>query len=390
MFSITPTTRLRPSPFYHCTVADGVTGFTTYNHMLMPTSYGDPEAEYWRLINGVSMWDVSVERQIQLEGPDAGILAQILSPRDLSKCKVGQGKYVALCNHDGTIINDPILLKRSETCYWLSIADSTILFWARAIAHERGLDVQVTEPDVSPLAVQGPKAEDVIASIFGEWVRDLRYFWFRETEINGIPVAVARSGWSKQGGFEIYLMDGSKGSELWNLVKEAGQPYGIGPGNPNPTERIESGLLSWGGDTDDQTNPFEVRMGQYVDLDVADDVVGIQALRKIAAEGPKRHLLGVMLEEADPMSAAFHWFNIYRDGQQIGHQTNLTWSRRLHKNIGFALVASDSEIGESVQVVANDSIINGTLCDLPFEINANDNLTTRVSILPDASMSATK
>jgi aminomethyltransferase len=390
MFSITPTTRLRPSPFYQCTVDEGVSGFTTYNHMLMPTSYGNPEAEYWRLINGVSMWDVSVERQIQLEGPDAGTLAQILSPRDLSKCKVGQGKYVALCNHEGTIINDPILLKRSDTCYWLSIADSNILFWARAIAHERGLNVKVTEPDVSPLAVQGPKAEEVVASIFGDWVRDLRYFWFSETQINGIPVAVARSGWSKQGGFEIYLMDGTKGTELWQIVKEAGQPFGIGPGNPNPTERIESGLLSWGGDTDDHTNPFEVRMGQYVDLDVADDVVGIQALRRIAAEGPKRHLLGIQLEEPDPMSAAFYWFNIHKDGQQIGHQTNLTWSPRLHKNIGFALVSSEVEIGERVQVTGEDRITSGTLCDLPFEINANDNLTTRVSIVPDAPMSVTK
>ena len=389
MFSITPTTRLRPSPFYQSTVEDGVAGFTTYNHMLLPTSFGDAEAEYWRLINGVSMWDVAGERQIQLQGPDAATLAQILSPRDLSKCKVGQGKYVALCNHQGTLINDPILLKRSDNCYWLSIADSNILFWARAVAQERGLNVEVTEPDVSPLAVQGPKAEDVIASIFGNWVRELRYFWFQETEIQGIPVAVARSGWSKQGGFEIYLMDGSQGAQLWQIVKEAGQPFGIGPGTPNAIERIESGLLSWGGDTDDQTNPFEVRMGQYVDLDVADDVIGIRALRQIAAEGPKRHLLGIQLEEANPLSASFYWRNIHKEGQQIGHQTNITWSPRMQKNIGFALVSSQNEIGERVQVVQGDQIINGTLCDLPFEVNANDNLTDSVSILQDASLSAT-
>ncbi|MEP0944430.1 MAG: glycine cleavage T C-terminal barrel domain-containing protein [Rhizobiaceae bacterium] len=389
MFSITPTTRLRPSPFYQSTVEDGVAGFTTYNHMLLPTSFGDAEAEYWRLINGVSMWDVAGERQIQLQGPDAVTLAQILSPRDLSKCKVGQGKYVALCNHQGTLINDPILLKRSDNCYWLSIADSNILFWARAVAQERGLNVEVTEPDVSPLAVQGPKAEDVVASIFGDWVRELRYFWFQETEIQGIPVAVARSGWSKQGGFEIYLMDGSQGAQLWQIVKEAGQPFGIGPGTPNAIERIESGLLSWGGDTDDQTNPFEVRMGQYVDLDVADDVIGIRALRQIAAEGPKRHLLGIQLEEANPLSASFYWMNIHKEGQQIGHQTNITWSPRMQKNIGFALVSSQNEIGERVQVVQGDQIINGTLCELPFEVNANDNLTDSVSILQDASLSAT-
>lgn len=296
MFGISPSARLRPSPFFEATRAEGVTAFTTYNHMLMPTSYGHPEAEYWRLLNGVSQWDVAVERQVQMLGPDAGRLAQILCARDLSKCKVGQGKYVPLCNHAGSLINDPILLKLAEDRYWLSIADSNIWFWAGAIAAERGLDVEVSEPDASPMAVQGPKAEEVVAALFGDWVRGLKYFWFRETAIEGIPVAVARSGWSKQGGFEIYLLDGSQGTKLWNLVKEAGRPWDIGPGNPNFCERVESGLLSYGGDTDAQTNPFEVRMGAYVDLAVPDDVVGIKALRRIHAEGPKRHQLGVILE----------------------------------------------------------------------------------------------
>ncbi|NKB54038.1 MAG: glycine cleavage system protein T [Rhizobiaceae bacterium] len=366
MFSITPSARLRPSPFFESTVADGVTGFTTYNHMLMPTGYGKPEEEYWRLINDVSMWDVAVERQIQLKGPDAAKLAQILSPRDLSKCKIGQGKYVALCNHQGIVINDPILLKLSEDCFWLSIADSNILFWARAIANERGLNVDINEPDVSPLAVQGPKAEDVVASIFGDWIRDLRYFWFKETEIEGIPVAVARSGWSKQGGFELYLMDGSKGGQLWQIVKEAGQPFNIGPGNPNNTERIESGLLSWGGDTDDSTNPFEIRLGKFVDLHVADEVVGIQALRAIAEQGPKRHQLGVQLDVSTPLEQPFHWFNISQNGKPVGHQTNLTWSHRLEKNIGFALVSTQCAVGDEVQVSDNQRTMTGTLCELPF------------------------
>ena len=252
-FEISPTTRLRRSPFFEATVSEGVTGFYPYNNMLMPTGFGHPEEEYWRIINGVSMWDVAVERQVELNGPDASKLAQILCPRDLTKCREGQGKYVALCNHDGVIINDPILLKLSETRFWLSIADNNIVLFSRAIAAERGLNVNVFEPDVSPLAVQGPKAEDVIASIFGDWVRDLKYFWFKETEIKGIPLQVARSGWSKQGGFELYLMDNTKALALWNIVKEAGKPWGIGPGNPNMSERIESGLLSYGSDTDDQT-----------------------------------------------------------------------------------------------------------------------------------------
>ncbi len=339
---------------------------TTYNHMLMPTSYGHPEEEYWRIINGVSMWDVAVERQVQLKGPDAGRLAQILAPRDLSKCKIGQGKYVPLCNHHGVLINDPILLKLDEDRYWLSIADSNIWFWAEAVARERGLNVEVSEPDVSPLAVQGPKAETVIASIFGDWVRDLKYFWFRETEIDGIPVAVARSGWSKQGGFEIYLMDGTKGTKLWNIVKEAGQPHGIGPGNPNWCERVESGLVSYGGDSDGQTNPFEVRMGKYVDLHVPDDTIGIEALRRIAAEGPKRHQLGVVLDNSEPVKAEFTWNDIDMDGARIGDMTTCVWSYRMKKNIGFALVATSAKPGDRVVVRRGAGPVEGTLSELPF------------------------
>lgn len=366
MFSITPTARLRPSPFFDATVKEGVTSFQPYNNMLMPTGYGHPEDEYWRIIKGASMWDVSVERQVQLKGPDAGRLAQILCPRDLSKCVVGQGKYVAVCNHKGTILNDPILLKLADDLYWLSIADSNIWFWAGAIAAERGLDVEVSEPDVSPLAVQGPLAENVVAAIFGDWVRDLKYFWFKETEIEGIPVAVARSGWSKQGGFEIYLMDGTRGTALWNIVREAGKPWDIGPGNPNLCERIESGLLSWGGDTDDHTNPFEVRIGKYVDLDVPDDVVGIKALREIKAKGPRRHQLGVIVEMEGRADPTFKWFDILSGDKKVGDMTNIVWSYRLEKNIGFALVDRSVSAGDIVTVNHPGSKVPGTLVELPF------------------------
>jgi glycine cleavage system aminomethyltransferase T len=278
----------------------------------------------------------------------------------------GQGKYVALCNHAGTLINDPIILKRADDLFWLSIADSNILFWARAIAAERGLNVDVVEPDVSPLAVQGPKAEDVVASIFGGWVRGLKYFWFKETEISGIPVAVARSGWSKQGGFEIYLMDGSRGAELWNLVKEAGKPWDIGPGNPNSHERIESGLVSYGGDTDDATNPFEVRMGKYVDLNVPDDTVGIGALRRIKADGVKRQQLGVVLDNETPAGPSFVWFDILADGSKLGSMTNIIWSHRMKRNIGFALVSATVKAGDRVTVVRDGQAEPATLTELPF------------------------
>jgi glycine cleavage system aminomethyltransferase T len=366
MFQVFPTARLRPSPFYTSAVAEGMTAASIYNRMIMPTSYGDPEGEYWRLINGVSQWDVGVERQVQLKGPDAGCLAQILSPRDLSNCKVGQGKYVPLCNHRGTIINDPILLKLADDLYWLSIADSDIWLWATAIAAERGLDVVVTEPDVSPMALQGPKAEDVVAHVIGDWVRALKYFWFSETDINGIPVAVQRSGWSKQGGFEIYLKDGSRGTELWNIFKEAGKPWGIGPGAPATAERTESGLVSVGGDTDDMTNPYEVRLGKYVDLDVPDDVVGIKALRRINAEGVKRHQLGLVLEGETRAPLGFRREDINRRGQRIGMMTNCVWSPRMKANIGYALIDANVPVGETVQVLRDQGPVDAKLVELPF------------------------
>jgi aminomethyltransferase len=347
-------------------LADGLVTASVYNRMIMPTSYGDPEGEYWRLINGVSQWDVGVERQVQLKGPDAGRLAQILSPRDLSTCKVGQGKYVPLCDHRGTLVNDPILLKLADDVFWLSIADSDMWLWARAIAAERKLNVEISDPDIGPMALQGPKAEDVVAHVLGDWVRALKYFWFKETVLEGIPIAVQRSGWSKQGGFEIYLKDASKGTKLWNIFKEAGKPWGIGPGAPATPERVESGLVSVGGDTDDLTNPFEVRLGKYVDLNVGDDVIGIEALRRIAAEGVRRRQLGVVLDGNRPAPLGFRLEDVEQHGKVIGRMTNCVWSPRMKANIGFALVASHAKAGQSVTILRAAGPTAARLVELPF------------------------
>ncbi len=366
-FSISPSPRVRRSPFFEATVADGVVSFTPYNHMLMPTSYGDPQAEYDRLINHVSMWDVSVERQVEIKGPDAGKLAQILTPRKLEKLQPGKGWYVALCDHRGVLLNDPILLMLDSNRYWLSIADSDVLFWARAVAGERMLDVEIFEPDVSPLAIQGPKADDVVGALLGEEALQLKHFGFREMNLQGIPLMVARSGWSKQGGFELYLMDGSQGLRLWELVKEAGQPFGIGPGNPNQSERVESGLLSWGGDTDDQTNPFEVRMERYIDLDAPDDVIGIDALRRIQQQGVKRHQLGVLFDYDEKFGLYDRTSTVNYKGDEVGAITAHAWSPRLQQNIGLALVSRTVGAGDSVDIILPDGIkTSGKLCDLPF------------------------
>ena len=368
MFSIHPTARLRPSPFYKSAMAAGMQSASIYNRMIMPTSYGDPEAEYWRIINGVSMWDVGVERQVALSGPDALRLAQMLTVRDLSTCAEGQGKYAPVCNHDGVIINDPIILKFSDELVWLSIADSDIWSWARAIAAERRLNVKISEPDVSPLAVQGPKAERVVADLLGDWVKELKYFWFKETELNGIPLVVQRSGWSKQGGFELYLQDGKRGADLWNLVAEAGKPYGIGPGAPATPERVESGLVSVGGDTDEHTNPFEVRLGKYVnlELDQNDSVIGLKTLRELHETGIKRHQLGVVLDGDIPAPMEFQWEAIQIYDQPVGFMTICVFSPRMKKNIGYALVDAAVQPGTSVTVQRPQGPVSGMLRTLPF------------------------
>ena len=366
MFELAMGSRIRKSPFFDATVKAGVTHFSVYNHMYMPVSYGDVDAEYWRLVNGVSMWDVSVERQVEISGPDAEDLIRYLVPRDLKSMRIGQGKYVPLCDHDGRLINDPVLLKVDDGTFWFSIADSDILVWSRAIAAERKLDVRIVEPDVSPLAVQGPKAETVIASLFGDWVRDLKYFWFKEVELEGIPVIVARSGWSKQGGFEIYLRDGSRGGDLWNIVAEAGRTAEIGPGAPNYIERIESGLLSYGADTDDDTNPFEVGLGKFVDLDRADDFVGKAALATIKQRGIRRQLTGLFID-GDPIQSATHPLSVLDGSRKVGTLSAAAYSPRLERNIAVALLDSSTvESGKDLMVLTEEGQIGASQSALPF------------------------
>lgn len=342
-FQISIASNMRKSPFFDATVKEGVERFGVYNHMYLPSHFGDPDGEYERLINGVAMWDVGAERQVEIAGPDAAQLIQYLTPRDLSKTKVGQGRYVPICDYKGNLINDPVLLKLSQERYWLSVADSDVHLWAEAIGRERGFDVQVFEPDVSPLAIQGPKAIHVVEKLFGPWVRELKYFWFRDAELNGIPLIVARSGWSKQGGFELYLMDGSRGTELWNLVKEAGEEFNIGPGAPNPVERLESGLISWGGDIRIQThpaNPFEMGMDGLVDLESGHDFVGRAALEKIAKDGPKRRWTGFFIE-GPKINPVGHSVRLLHEGQPVGYIGNAIYSMRLQQNIGTGMVRAD-------------------------------------------------
>lgn len=333
---------IRKSAYFDATLRAGVRCFSVYNHMYIPAHFGNPEAEYQRLIDGVVMWDVAAQRQVEITGPDAAKLVQYLTPRNLAGTRVGQGRYVPICDHDGLLINDPVLLKLDENRFWLSVADSDIHLWAAAIGRERGWDLRVSEPDVSPLAVQGPKAVEVIAGLFGDWVRDLRYFAFRETALDGMPLVLARSGWSKQGGYELYLTDSRFGTALWDRVAEAGAAFGIIPGAPNDIERVESGLVSYGSDMRLQVvpaNPFEMGLGGLVDLAAGHEFVGREALATLAGQPPARLRRGFLVDGNPP--APGHQVALVHHGAQVGHLTEMVFSPRLGRCIGIGLIRAD-------------------------------------------------
>lgn len=329
--------RVRRSPYFDATQRYGCWGYTVYNHMFLPIGYDDLEKEYWKLLEGVSVWDVSVERQVEIKGPDGFAFTNLLTSRDLTQCKVGQGKYVLITGEDGGIINDPVLLRLGENHFWLALADSDVLLWARGVAYKSGMNVEIHEPDVSPMQVQGPKSKDVVKTLFGDKVLDLKYYYFLETELDGIPVIVTRTGWSGEVGYEIYLRDGSRGDELWERVMEAGKPYNIGPTGPSDIRRVEAGILNYGIDITLETNPYEVDLDRLVSLDQEADFIGKEALKKIKAEGVKRKLVGVEIDGERLDLNVTRW-PVTRDGAQLGNVTSAVYSPRLKENIGYAWV----------------------------------------------------
>ena len=338
-FAIARSPRLRSTPFHDRVVAAGVHSFTVYNHMLLPTGYESPEESYRHLLEGVQIWDVAVERQVEVRGRDALALVELMTPRDIGRCRIGQCKYAPLVDEHGGIVNDPLILRLAEDCFWVSVADSDVLLWAKGIAAGRGLDVAVHEPDVSPLALQGPLADEVAEAVFGAWTRALRFFRFRETEIDGIPLVVARSGWSKQGGFEIYLRDGTFGAALWDRIVDAGLSYGIRPGTPNLIERIEGRLISYGSDVTLEHDPFEAGLEAFCDLDKPAEYLAHEALSARRARPPLRRLERVVVggKRADPNG---DFLPLHVAGRAAGRISSMAYSPRLEKNVALAMVAT--------------------------------------------------
>ena len=360
--------RNRRTPYYEATQRYSPKGFTVYNHMYFPIRFDSFEAEFDALLNGVTIWDVAVERCLEISGPDGFTFAQLLTPRDLSKCQVGQAKYVLICDSDGGIVNDPVLTRMDENTFWFALASSDALLFARGLRNAYpDLDVTITEADVAPLQVQGPKSKDLIRDLVGDSISDLKYYWWRRAEIRGIPVVVTRTGWTSEVGYELYLLDSSKGGELWEALMEAGKPYGVKPTGPSDIRRIEGGIFNWGADMTYENNPYEMGLGRLVD-DLSEDAsISIAALKRIASAGVERQINGVELD-GDPFPALNNVKWPALDGNDVvGKVTSAIYSPRLQMNIGYCwLPKSKSAMGSTVAVDTEWGRRMATVVEMPF------------------------
>lgn len=358
--------RLRRSPFFDATQRWGPKGFTVYNHTLFPTHFDDFEAEYWHLLEHVTLWDAAVERNVEITGPDGFRFAQLLTCRDLSKCAVGQGKYVMITAPDGGILNDPVMLRIDENTFWFALADSDVLFYAIGLAARAGMDVHVREVDAAPLQIQGPKSKDLVRDLFGPAIGDLRYYWFTRAEVDGIGVIVTRTGWTAEVGYELYLLDPERGVDLWDRIMEAGAPHQIRPTGPVDIRRIEGGIFNYRADMDWTNNPFELGLDRLVDLDMEAEFVGKEALRQIKEQGVTRKIVGVEIAGSRLEMNDTRW-PVQIDGHQVGAVTSATYSPRLEKNIGYAWVpVQHSHEGSAVRVETPDGWRQATVVSLPF------------------------
>lgn len=359
--------RVRKSPFFLSTIKYGAKAFTVYNHMYLPISFEGTIPDYNNLLKGVQLWDVGVERQIQIKGPDAEALSQFLTPRNIKKCSIGQAMYAPLLDFKGGFLNDPVMLKLAEDCYWFSIADGDSLLWVQAIAAGYKFDVEVDEPDVSPLQVQGPNSAELMANVFGDWVHDLGFYRFKEFNHEGIPIVIARMGYSRELCYEIFLQDHSKGDELWECLWQAGQDLNISAGGPNIILRLEGGILSYLSDLDRTNNPYEVGLDWMIDLDQEDDFIGKEALREINIKGPLKKLMGAEIE-ADPIyeSNEDH-LPVLIDGKVVGSMNAMVYSPRLDKNLSYVFLDIEhARVGQEIIISSPDKDLKAKLVDLPW------------------------
>jgi len=358
----------RKSPYFEATLRHGCTAYDIYNHMYLPSYFHDPIEEYWHLLKHVTIWDVAVERIVEITGPDAFAFTNTLTCRDLTRCAVGQCKYAPIIDASGGIINDPVLLRLADNHFWLALADSDVLLWAKGAALNSGLSGEIKEPDVAPIQVQGPDSKPVMEALFGDRLKGLKYYHCIETKLDDIPVVVSRTGWTAEVGFEIYLRDGSRGDDLWERVMAAGKPFDIMPIAPCEARRIEAGIFNYGSDMRLENNPFEVTgLERLVELDAAADFIGKKALERIKAEGVKRKLVGIELSGDALAAELVAYWPVHHQGKRVGHVTDAIYSPRLERNIGYAWVPiSLAAVGTELEARAPAGTLRARVASLPF------------------------
>jgi aminomethyltransferase len=362
--------RNRRTPYYEATQRYGPKGFTVYNHMYFPIRFDSFEAEFDALLNRVTLWDVAVERCLEISGPDGFTFAQLLTPRDLSKCAVGQAKYVLICDSDGGIVNDPVLTRMDQTTFWFALASSDALLFARGLKNAYpDLDVTIREADVAPLQVQGPSSKDLMVSLLGEQILDLRYYFWQHAEIAGVPVVVTRTGWTSEVGYEVYTTDTARGNEVYEAIMAAGEPFGITPTGPSDIRRIEGAIFNWGADMTYENNAYEMGLERLVNLDALSDeaCISAAAYRRIAAEGVNRRINGVRFDgEPFPELNNVKW-PASIDAQEVGTVTSAIYSPRLTANIGFCwLPTTASREGQEISVATEWGQRAATVVEMPF------------------------
>ena len=364
-FYISKSKRLRSTPFTSRIESQGVTAYTTYNHMLLPASFGNLEKEYFHLKEHVQVWDVAAERQVQVTGKDSSKLVQLMTCRNLSKAKVGRCYYAPIIDEQGGMLNDPVVLKLDECKWWLSLADSDIGLYAKGLATGLGLQVEITEPDVNILAIQGPKSFKLMEKVLGKKITELKFFGFDYYTFKGNKFLIARSGWSKQGGYEVYVENRKAGQSLYDELFSTGKEFQVKPGCPNLIERIESALLSAGNDFNNDDNPYECGFDKYIDVDSDINYLGKKALTKISKEGINKKLMGVLIDvdkiEVTEETQLYEGFNI------VGDLRSATYSPNLKKVIGIAMINKkywNKTI--PIEIKINGKSSNSRLCDLPI------------------------
>ena len=365
-FSIAKSRRLRGTPYTSRIEKQGVTAYTIYNHMLLPAAFGSLEDSYHHLKEHVQVWDVAAERQVEITGKDAAKLVQLMTCRDLSKSKDGRCYYCPIIDDNAGLINDPVVLRFNENKWWVSIADTDVILFAKGLAIGNKFDVNIIEPEVDIMAVQGPKSFKLMEKVFGEKITNLKFFGFDYFDFAGAKHLIAQSGWSKQGGYEIYVENNEAGLKLYDHLFEIGDEFNIRAGCPNLIERIESGLLSQGNDMDNGDNPYECGFDKYINIDSDVEFLGKEKLKKIKSEGIKRKLMGVKID-TDKISVTGSMNLTDEKNNIIGELRSGCYNPTFKQVIGIAMIKKPYfEAKQTFKIGINGNSFNGTVCDLPF------------------------